>query len=59
MLKKGLNSGAIYFLIGILFVLGAISKAISGYSIILAMQWFCAVVFVAMGVWRLRKNTIG
>ncbi|MBK9928037.1 MAG: hypothetical protein IPP66_22430 [Anaerolineales bacterium] len=59
MLKKGLDSGVIYFLIAIVFAIGAISKTISSDSIILAMQWLCAVVLVILGILRLRKNTVG
>jgi len=59
MLKKSFDSGVIYFLIAIVFAIGAISKTISSDSIVLAMQWFCALVFVVVGVLRLRKNTVG
>ena len=59
MVKKGLTSGAIYLLLAILFAVGAISKTISGDSIVLAMQRFCALVFVVMGSMHLRKNAFG
>jgi hypothetical protein len=46
-----------YFLIALLFAIGAIGKTISDNSTVLAMQWFCAFVFAVMGVLQLRKKT--
>jgi hypothetical protein len=57
MLKKGFTSGAIYLLIAVLFAIGAINKTISNDSIVLAMQWFCAVIFFVIGVLNLKKKT--
>jgi hypothetical protein len=57
MLKKSFYYGIMYFLIAILFAIGAIGKTISDDSTVLAMQWFCAFVFAVMGVLQLRKKT--
>ena len=57
MSKKVLYYGVLYFLLAILFAIGAIGKTISDNSTVLAMQWFCAFIFALMGVMQLRKKT--
>jgi hypothetical protein len=57
-LKKSLDSGVLYFAIGLLFILGAVFKSISNNSIVLAIQWFCAMVFIILGALQFRKNII-
>ena len=54
-MKKNAWLGALYLLIAALFALSAVTKTISADSIVLAMQWFCAIVF-AVGVWRLIRK---
>ena len=57
MLKKISVAGVLYLLIAVLFALGAISKTISNDSVVIVMQWFCAVVFAEVSIWQFRKKT--
>jgi hypothetical protein len=58
MKNKNIILGILYILIAVLFAIGALAKTISDDSIVLAIQWFCAVVFAGLGVWQLtRKRT--
>ncbi len=56
MLKKISVAGILYLVVAALFALGAISKTISNDSIVITMQWFCAVIFAGVGVWQFRKK---
>jgi threonine/homoserine/homoserine lactone efflux protein len=55
-MKKNSKLGVIYILIAALFALSAVTKTISNHSIVLAMQWLCAIVFVVLGVWQLTRK---
>jgi len=55
-MKKNAWLGVLYLLIAALFALSAVTKTISADSIVLAMQWFCAIVFAVVGVWRLIRK---
>lgn len=56
MLKKIDQSGALYFLIAILFAIGAISRSISNDSNVILIQWLCVVIFAVAGLWKLRRK---
>lgn len=55
-MKKIFQSGAVYFLIAILFVIGAVSQSISRDLAVVTIQWFCAGVFAGMGIWRVARR---
>jgi hypothetical protein len=56
MLKKISVSGGLYLLAAVLFALGTIGKTVSNDSTIIAIQWFCAVVFAGASIWKFRKK---
>jgi hypothetical protein len=45
----------LYLVVAVLFVASAGGKTISHDVTIINMQWFCAIVFALLGVWRLSK----
>ena len=55
MIKKIYKPGAMYFLVAILFVVSAVGKTISSDSVVIALQWFCAIVFTVAGFWNLKR----
>jgi hypothetical protein len=55
-MKKNSKLGVIYILIASLFTLSAVTKTISDDSIVLAMQWVCAIVFAGMGIWQFTRK---
>jgi hypothetical protein len=57
MFEKAFKSGILYFVIAALFAISAIAKAISSDSTVIAMQWFCALVFAGLGIWRLTRKS--
>ena len=52
MLKKNFMMGGLSMLIAGLFFFGAIGKTISDDPTVLALQWFCAAVFLGLGMWN-------
>ena len=56
MVKMIFKSGALYFLVAILFAISAIDKTISNDSIVIVIQWFCAIVFTVAGFWKIIKS---
>ena len=58
MLKKNFVYGVLYLLIAGVFALGAIGKTISNDSMVVAMQWFCTVVFIGVSIWQFTEYRI-
>ena len=56
MMKKILTSAMLYFVIAVFFAASAVVKTISNDTIVINAQWFCAIVFSFLGVWRLSKS---
>jgi hypothetical protein len=54
-MKQILVSAIFYFVVAVLFMASATGKTISNDSIVINVQWFCAIVFALLGVWRLSK----
>ncbi len=46
----------LYFLIAVLFILGALYKTVSDDPIVVDIQWFGAVVFFGLGILKLIKE---
>jgi hypothetical protein len=57
MFRKIFSSGALYFLIAVLFAIGAITKTVSNDSIVIGIGWFCAVVFAGLGIWQMTRKS--
>jgi len=55
-MKKIFRSGSLYILIAVLFALGAVNKAISDNSFVIALQWICALIFAVLGFLQVRKR---
>lgn len=54
--KKNIPWILMYFLIAVLFILGALFKTISNDPIVVGMQWFGALAFTGLGIYQLIKN---
>jgi hypothetical protein len=54
--RKNITWILLYFVIALLFILGALFKTISDDPIVVTMQWFGAVVFAGLGILKLIKG---
>jgi hypothetical protein len=55
-MQKMANYGVFYFIIAVLFAIGAMYKTISSDLVVIEMQWFCALVFAVVGILRFSKR---
>ena len=56
MVKRILDSSALYLLISILFAINAILKTISDAPLVADILWICAIVFALIGLWRSKRK---
>jgi hypothetical protein len=56
MLKKIFGSGIFYIVVAVLFMASASRKTITDDPIVVNALWFCAFVFIALGISQLRKS---
>ena len=58
-MKKFLSSGAMYFLIAVMFLFGALNRTVSDNSFVFGLLVFCAATFTLLGILELRKKDNG
>ena len=58
-MKKFLSSGAMYFLIAVMFLFGALNRTVSDNSFVFGLLVFCAATFTLLGILELRKKGNG
>ena len=51
-MKKNFVMGGLSILVAGVFLFGAVGKTISNDPTVIVLQWFCAAVFLGLGIWN-------